>query len=272
MQGQRLLTSVPPLDAQGYFVRVCREMRDAWKIFAQSSVDSPFVSKKDLEKMRREWVEGSITWQAKVEGKIPEASSSEMLITLQQIEEAQKRYTLAEEDYSTTIPGLGVDVARFGDDRTSRCCIQGFRVKFLAETSKKDTMDTVGRVRSDLDRLGNASKGKWDPKVIPVAVDDTGLGGGVTDRLRELEYNVTGINFGAKARNPMYRNKRVEMWWNASEAMDKLELPLDDDHKGAGGRLAAELTWPKVKYTSTGRDLEPKDSIKKRLGPIPGHG
>jgi len=76
---------------------------------------------------------------------------------------------------------LGCDIARFGNDRTVLCKLERydskwFIVKFKVYR-KKDTMKTVGEIVA------------WDREEHfgTINIDDAGLGGGVTDRLREID-------------------------------------------------------------------------------------
>ena len=66
---------------------------------------------------------------------------------------------------------------------------------------KKDTQEVARRL------FDFAKGGK-------IVVDDTGVGGGVTDKLRDLGATVIPINFGAKARNrKKYPDIISEMWF-----------------------------------------------------------
>jgi hypothetical protein len=76
---------------------------------------------------------------------------------------------------------LGVDVARFGSDRTVLAVRRGNVVRVAQSFGGRDLMQTTGAV-TELARALTAEHGR-KPTVV---VDDVGLGGGVTDRLREL--------------------------------------------------------------------------------------
>ena len=279
MQGQRIMTSVPPLNSQGYFYDAFTTQKELWTRFHQSSEDSPFVDPKWLAAREKDWIRGSVIWQAKIEGEFPQSSSSNLVIDPASVDKAQERFLVAPKASTFGKPAIGCDVARFGDDRTAEIVLRGNRLTLVDEQHGKDLMATVGRLialaedeAAHYNRHHRYDEGfeALDPKRIPIFVDDTGLGGGVTDRLAELEYNIFGINFAAKANNPrMYPNKRSELWFDLRDGMEIIELPPDDMFNGAAGRLAAELTFPQYGYTSEGVKLEPKDLIKKRLGRSP---
>lgn len=92
-------------------------------------------------------------------------------------------------------------------------------------------------------------------------VDDTGLGGGVTDGLREEGIQVVAFNGGARARRPRdFPNRRSEVWFTAAETLPLLDLDQLDEE------LARELLAPTFSFDSSGaRVVEPKSNTKKRL-------
>ena len=271
MLGKRLLTSVPPLNPKGFFVDACTKNRRLWKCFHMSSLDSSFVTPQWIAARKIDWKEGSPVYTAKVLGQIPKYSSYNLVINPGQVEDAQKRW---EEKHSwTNAVGVGVDVARFGDDTTVITDVVNNRLIRIIEKAKTSIPTTVGLVVENLYHLSetfNKKNIEIKPKEIPTAIDDTGVGGGVVDELIDKGYNIIPVNFAERADNPeKYINKRTELCWELEAAMCWLQLPADDAMHGAGIRLAAELTSVQFSYTSTGKKLEPKESVKKRSGQSP---
>jgi len=272
MQGLRMMTSVPPPDGRGYFAEACTARADAWNIFRMSSLDSPFVDEEWIKKARNDWGEDSVIWQARVLGQIPAPSDGEMLISSEQIERAVGRWKKVVPVTESGRSSIGCDVARFGDDTTVIITLREGYVIRIRYYQGKDTMWTVGELREAAAR--EAKMRKTSPQEIPIVVDDTGLGGGVTDRLKELGYNVIPINFAAKSRNPDYGNMRNELWFEMARNFDEIALP---DMYGqlfphACRRLSADLASVACIYTSQGRRIEPKEVTKKRLGRSPDYG
>ena len=149
---------------------------------------------------------------------------------------------------------VGVDPARFGDDRTAIVRRKGRSAYFLETFEKRSTMEIAGIVHS-LIRNENPAQ---------VAVDVGGLGAGVVDRLMELGHEdvVVAINFGGAALDPQrFLNRRAEMWWSLRDWLDgdvPVMIPDRDD-------LHTDLCAPQYKYDSNARrKLESKDDIKKR--------
>lgn len=148
---------------------------------------------------------------------------------------------------------IGLDVARFGDDSTVFCFRKG-RLCLKFETYKKKDNVEVANIATNLIKEMHPAR---------LFVDDTGVGGGVTDILRDRGFGqiVRGINFQSKAINDeMYNNRRAEMWdgirlW----LQDTVQLPKDDS-------LLDELCTVNKKYDGRGRlQLESKADVKERL-------
>lgn len=163
------------------------------------------------------------------------------------------------------IAELGVDIARFGDDKTTIYARRGPVVLFRESYVKQDTMATAGRVIKAAERLaGEQGIGVHD---IGLNVDDTGLGGGVTDRLREEGYRVNAAIFGARARDPEeYTDRGSELWLEAAELGSDRKLNLSALPDDVYRVLAAELRARQYKiHGNARRKVESKDDLKKRI-------
>ncbi len=164
---------------------------------------------------------------------------------------------------------MGVDPARFGDDRLSIALRQG-RVAFDVEAypGKKDQMEIVGICRQILDSAP-----------IDRCFIDEGMGVGVIDRLHELGYyQVRGVNFGANAFNRRkYSNRRNEMWQEMAEWFDddhvQLFTPTTENVEMKIEAATLDLCGPEYKFSSRNtKELEPKDKTKERIGMSPDMG
>lgn len=149
---------------------------------------------------------------------------------------------------------IGVDPARFGDDRTAIIKRRGRSAYDLEIYEKLSTMEVAGIVHTMIKAD--------DPD--QVAIDVGGLGAGVVDRLEELGHGnvIAAINFGSAALDPKrFVNRRAEMWWELRDWLDgdvPVMIPDRDD-------LHTDLVAPQYKYDSNQRrKLESKDEIKKR--------
>lgn len=144
---------------------------------------------------------------------------------------------------------IGVDVARMGNDRTELVKRKGLKEVARETYSKLRTTEVVEKVK----QMANGDKS------ILIKVDDTGVGGGVTDELMRDGYNVMAINFGSRAMEPdKYVNLISEAWFYMQTVMPEAQLLMDND-------LLMELSNRSWKMDSKGRRaVESKDDYKKR--------
>ncbi|MEV0360090.1 PBSX family phage terminase large subunit [Nocardia sp. NPDC050697] len=148
---------------------------------------------------------------------------------------------------------IGADIARFGDDRIVFYKRKGLRVLEKRVYSKLRTTEVC-------DRLEEFAG--YDKNVL-IKVDDTGVGGGVTDEMIARGYRVMPINFGAKANDPdKYPNVISEAWFYLATILPQIQLSpenrIDTD-------LLMELSGRLWKMDSKGRrGVESKDDYKKR--------
>ena len=144
---------------------------------------------------------------------------------------------------------VGVDVARLGGDRTVFVKRKGLKEIGRASFTKKRTTEVC-------DLLVNFIGADKD---VLIKIDDTGVGGGVTDEMITRGYNVIPINFGAKASNSdKYPNLISEAWFYLQSIIDQISIANDKD-------LLVELSNREWKMDSKGRrGVESKDDYKKR--------
>lgn len=257
----RFLALGNPTDPSSRFKSVC----DAgdWNVVEISSENHPNVLERRIVipgAATCEWVQERLVkyggrdsdeYRFRVLGKWPKAGSN-VLIPTSLVDEATARWI----EPSGRPDAAGCDVARYGMDETVIVAIHEGGHPARPETRQgQNTMETAGQLRSL-----NARR---------THVDDTGLGGGVTDRLVEQEFPVEAENFGEKARDEeRFVNRRTELWWGARDALvtGLVSVPPDPT-------LVADLTSVRYSFDSRGRvKLESKDDVKKRLKRSPDRG
>jgi hypothetical protein len=167
------------------------------------------------------------------------------------------------------IPELGCDVARFGDDRTTKIARIDGAVLWAKELRKFDNEAIIVSLREDAKELG--SKFNADPKKVPIKIDVTGgLGTGPYDRLISEGYNVSAINSSNKAFNEeQYPNRRSELWFDTRDRAKDKRLDLSRLPRDVRQRLEKELSCAKYVIRSGRKVVEDKADIKKRLGYSP---
>ena len=151
---------------------------------------------------------------------------------------------------------IGVDVARFGFDKSAICVRQGERVLSVRSYERMDTMRLVFEVRRAV-RAWNAEA---------VFVDEGGVGGGVVDRLRELGAPVYGVHFGGAAQRPTrFYNRRSEIFWELRRLLNDALITLPRDEE-----LAGQLLGLRYDVSSSGQvRLEGKPEMRRRGMPSP---
>ena len=156
---------------------------------------------------------------------------------------------------------MGVDVARFGDDRSVIRFRRGRDGRSIPPIKLRgvDTMQLAARVVDENARYRCAA----------IFIDGGGVGGGVVDRCRQLGLQVTEVQFGGKSDRAMlgddgavvYANKRAEMWGNMRQWLRNGAIDNDPE-------LLADLTGVEYGYVlRDGRDaiqLERKEDMKRR--------
>jgi hypothetical protein len=148
---------------------------------------------------------------------------------------------------------VGVDPARFGDDRTSIIRRQGRVAYKLQSYLHKDTMEVVGLIVRIIK--------EESPDFL--CIDVGGLGAGIVDRLRELGYGkmIKAINSGEKALDDnRFFNKRAEMWGSMKDWLNEtpVSIPVDDS-------LHSDLCAPFYSWDSLNRlKIEKKEDMKRR--------
>lgn len=188
-------------------------------------------------------------------GQFPPASINSLL-GYEDVEAAMKRFgALHRERFEWAQKRLGVDVARFGDDRSVIFPRQG-AAAFRPIVMRGERTTAIAA------RVARASI-KWDAELV--LVDDSGhWGHGVIDNLVTAGYPALGILSEDRAIERRYKNRRAEMW-----------LGMADWVKAGGAlppyltEITAELTTPTYTFLAGQFVIEPKDQIKKRLGRSP---
>jgi phage terminase large subunit len=156
------------------------------------------------------------------------------------------------------IKSLGVDIARSGNDRTVFAFFDGNIQLGFESYFGKDLMRTANRIKQLFDE-------GW----TSITLDDTGIGGGVTDRLRELGVPVIAVNFAQSAKGfiktKAVANARAEMYFLLESELRACVLKLVKDKE-----LEQELVAMRLKISSNGSYLiEDKQTLSARLGRSP---
>jgi predicted phage terminase large subunit-like protein len=260
----RILAIGNPDDPNTEFGDVCKP-GSGWNIIQISAFDTPNFTDEPfpedlrplmldpgwVEDKKRRWGVDSPRYIAKIDGTFPDIGV-DTLFPPSLIEAAQQR---ALEPSGRAV--LGVDVARYGTDRTVIYLRRGPVLRLLGESSKEPTTATTGRVIAARTHTGAGE----------IRVDGVGVGAGVVDQLAEQGQPVLDMQAGGKATEPdRFLNARAEWAWALRDLLESGQVDLDP----ADDDLAAQLGAIKYRYTSKGQiQIESKDEMRKRGLPSP---
>lgn len=223
-------------------IKACRELGEH-QIPDECPNPYPFlITHQFVEEIREDFGEDSDYYHVHVDGSWPEAGE-DSVIPLGWIENAMRR---------EHVPGVednwyaGLDVARMGNDHSAVVTGRGPKLLSVDQWAQQDLPYTKGRARMLL--TAELS--------LKVAIDDTGLGGGVAPDLQEefTRERVYGVQFGGMAEDDEhYANKVSEMWMRLAYAIrDKLDLSTLRGHP-LERRAIAQLTKAKKSLDAKGR-------------------
>lgn len=120
---------------------------------------------------------------------------------------------------------LGVDPAA-GGDNSAIVLKSGNLQEILFNQKLQNTMDLVGVIMEKY----------RDYQCDFVVIDKTGIGQGVYDRLKDLDYPVRGVSFGEKSEDDQFQNLKAEWHWRERKWLL------------SGGRLVQDVAWNEFEY------------------------
>jgi phage terminase large subunit len=189
-----------------------------------------------------DWGEESPVFCARVLAEFP-AESEYTLISLLNVEQAvERQYTDADRLHWPRGKTIGIDVARYGSNSTVFAAMQHKEMLDMDWHTGKDTMMTCGKAIDMFNRLG------MDKGQDSFVVDDTGVGGGVSDRLAEQGYNVLPVNFGSSSSDERFFNLKAEIFAHLKDMFMKGDISILDE-----GKLVSQLPTIEYEITSNGK-------------------
>lgn len=268
-----------PTAGRFYDIHTRKPGLEDWKpihVTLDDAVKAGRIAPSWAEQRARQWGKDSAIYATRVLGEFHQGDD-DTLIPLSWVEAAQDRWRDWDDAGRPALEGrsfLGVDIARTGGDETVFAYRTGDAITRIEPVNSNDTMATTARIQAAV-ALGGAT---------PV-VDSAGVGGGVVDRLRELQRRgdmrekVLAYTGAAKAKTRDltkefgFTNTRSAAYWNLRELLDpardsQVILPPSDE-------LTADLTvlhWDITSGTPPKIRIETKEDILTRLGRSPDRG
>jgi len=257
----KVLQAGNPTKLTGPLYRACVTDRKLWHVVQiNGDPDDPTRSPRINVEWARQQIESygrENPWvMVNVLGQFPPASLN-ALLGPEEVQAAMRRH-LPEPAYQWAQKRLGVDVARYGDDRTvifPRQGLASFRPRVMRHARGSS-------VSTDIATAVLNAKQVWGSEVE--LLDATGgWGAGARDVLMTAGVSPIEVHFHAPAIDSRYANRRAEMWMLMAEWVKKgSALPPIPE-------LVSELTEPTYLFNNGKLQLEGKDQIKARLGRSP---
>jgi hypothetical protein len=207
-----------PTRLYGYFYDSHHSDKDAWQRMSFSSLDSPVVDNKFVQRVMEKNGVGSDEFRIRVEGKFPNTDSmdTEGYVSLIPVEKVLKTT-----DHTMNIgrKRLGVDVAGSGDDNTVWVIRDSGKAKVIHEEKTSNDLSVVTKTITLMENYGI--------KADDVFLDLFGEGAKVAQKLAQLGHMVNAVNVGdpldrrveGEDDKKRFRNKRAHAYWRMKDWM-----------------------------------------------------
>lgn len=242
------------------------ESEDCFEFYTLEVVDAAINGVSVTHDSPKCWYKPTAFFQGRVLGEFPTEASNK--VVPKGWLKALQPLTLV----NTHPVQIGVDVARFGDDRTTifaRCGSVALVAKELRKLDSVAIVDAVKAMIKDVIRDLNLP-GTFDRR-MEINIDVTGgLGSGPYDILKHQRYNVVAVNSSEQANDTaMYKNVRSELWFDVRDRVKARNIDLSRLDLTTKRKLEKELSTPMYKVMGGKKVVEDKSDIKKRLGESP---
>lgn len=190
---------------------------EPWNCLTFNGEESPIVGERYIREIEVEFGIDSDVYRVRVLGEFP-VESDFTLIPKEWVSAALKRKVspvqrLAEKKYDAA----GVDVARYGENKTVFVLVRGVTVVNILQYPKQSTMKTAAQVVALCKMI--------EPNNIKV--DEIGVGAGVVDRVLEQGYNISGVEVGRQAiHKDKFANLRAEYYWSLRKRFEEGSISL----------------------------------------------
>lgn len=244
-----------PASPSGAFYKANNSIR--WTVNHHTAYESTRIGLDEIHADAVELGERSPLFESMVLAKFPDEGEN-TIIPLSEVQSVMAGSQQAEENWKRVkdmdyIPRMGVDVARFGSDETA-CCrawagvvdrLEGWHGRRITETARE-----VHRYAKEWNIPGSGV----------IGVDDTGLGGGVTDHLVEEGLDVIPIRNDMEPSRPQeFANWITEAWFNYRELInDGLAVVPRDD------KLISQMSGRKYEFRKGKMVVQSKSKMRSR--------
>lgn len=257
--GARLLMIGNPTKTSGFFARSHREDRAHFTPLHFRSSESPLVDPAYRQRLVDRWGEGSNIVRVRADGEFPTAED-DVLIALEVAEACLMMEPYQEIESTET--RIGVDVARYGNDRSAIVARKG-----------RNTLDGKILTKSSTTTVANAVRAFHKKHGGLIFVDTIGLGAGVYDQLHDDKYPVFEVNV-AQSSPPRLPGEEVDcallrdwLWVAGARHLEHERPSFVGLQANIAQQLVGELANTRYTIDRLGRlKVESKDEMKRRLG------
>lgn len=211
----------------------------------------------DVQEMLDDWGSDSPRALSKVFAEFPKVS----IDSLFSASDLEKGIAEIIEPDDFVFKVLGVDVARYGTDRSVIVLNSGGKIEILNAYATMDTMELAAQVH----------KYAIDRKVDQVRIDGVGVGGGVIDRVIQLAagdgkpYSVVEMTAQSKAPDAtLHRNARAYWYDSLKHQLRASRIDLPNDGTEWAKQLQLEMGGVKYRYPGGILQIESKEDIRAR--------
>lgn len=278
-----------PTKRSGRFFDCWHKFARRWHKFTVDARTAKMANRKRIDEMIEDWGLDSDYVRVRVLGEFP-VQDVATLIPAEWLDGALNRPVIGTDRYKSV---WGLDVARFGDDRTA-----------LAKRRNRALMEPIVFWQGlNLMQIAQRIRIMWDETPVDdrpsaICIDAIGVGAGVVDRMNEMVAEghfegtmILGINVSESASvHDKFSRLRDELWWRARSWFEKLDcsMQLDIERRGEWvitdefedtdrglafvrkAPITDELKDVLFSYLPNGKiKLEPKQDTKERLGRSP---
>ena len=255
----RLVMTSQGIKANGYFFDSHNSDAKDWKTLHFDSEKSRLANPAYAARIARKYGQDSDVYRVRVNGEFPKGNA-DAFIQLSEVLLAVSRDIPIVQKAPFE---LGVDVSRGGDDLTVIAPRQGNRAfpERIYPGSIKDLVVVASLVIEAVKDYRQITGYKGP---VRVKIDDTGVGGGVTDILKHDTENlliIVPINFAAgvtdEKADEFYDNLISQLWGEFKQQLPHIQLPEDE-------LLQEELATRRTVPGRGGRiRIEPKERFKR---------
>ena len=214
----RFVMTANPVRNAGRFYEIFAQQKKNWTRMTFDAFNSGQITEHWVQEMADFYGEDSDKYKIRVLAQFPRVSE-EQFIPTDLVEAAQKRI-LTPSMYNGYPRVCGVDIARFGSDKTVFCIRQGPKIVDITSFEGLDTVEVAAYLMDYYQ--------KWRPETI--FIDAIGIGAGVFDQTKQMGLPVVEVVVSTKSSDPKtYFNLRSQLWGEMRDWLNNgADIPLDN--------------------------------------------